>query len=64
MIDDLQVAISGQLFGPDLTSLGEPDNLALLSEEQKLTWSKLADFSFFGGLSGNVQTSESFSSRI
>jgi hypothetical protein len=64
MIDDLQVAIAGQLSGPDLTSLEEPDNLALLSEEQQLPWSNSADFSFLGGLSENVQTPESSSSRI
>ena len=64
MIDDLQVAIASQLFGPDLTSLEEPDNLALLPEEQQLPWSDSADFSFLGGLSENGQTSELSSSRI
>lgn len=64
MVDDLQVAIAGQLFGPDLTSLEEPDNLALLSEEQQLPWSIPADFSFLGSLSANVQTSELSSSQV
>lgn len=58
MIDDLQVAIAGQLFGPDLASLEEPDNLALLSEEQQLPWSNSADLSFVCGLSADVQISE------
>lgn len=53
MIDNLQVAIAGELFGSDLTSLEEPDNLALLSEEQQLPWSP-ADFSFLGSLSSNM----------